>query len=61
MAQTWWSARLVGAMEQAGTSARMKHGRRYAMAAFLAGATATAAARAALFSDAAKLIAAAAG
>jgi SWIM zinc finger len=30
MAQTWWSARLVGAMEQAGTPARMKHGRRYA-------------------------------
>ena len=30
MAQTWWSARLVAAMEAAGTPARMKHGRRYA-------------------------------
>jgi hypothetical protein len=30
MAQTWWSARLVGALEAAGTPARMKHGRRYA-------------------------------
>ena len=30
MAQSWWSARLIEGMEEAGTSSRMKHGRRYA-------------------------------